>query len=161
MDDGWKPRNEGAQHTDTAWPPQGNAVPQERGFPTNPQQTTMQPPQPVPMEEPENKPKLVSEKADVKMESAPTSAPEEVKQDSGPRPISPPPPGKPSGVMLALARLADLEAQMEYAYAKHMQLVNRQNELKLQVNVLSTLPVGIEAFKEELEVLNSDEGIYE
>lgn len=160
MDDGWKPRNEAAQHADSAWPPQGNAVPQERGLLTNPQQT-MQPPKPVPKEEPENKPKLVSEKADVKMESAPASAPEEVIQNSGPRPISPPPPGKPSGVMLALTRLADLEAQMEYAYAKHMQLVNRQNELKLQVNVLSTLPVGIEAFKEELEVLNPEEGMDE
>jgi hypothetical protein len=45
-----------------------------------------------------------------------------------PMPLSPPPPGQPSGVVLALARLANLEAQMEYAYAKHMLLVRRQTK---------------------------------
>lgn len=82
----------------------------------------------------------------------------ESEKEKGPRPISPPPPGKPSGVVMALARLADLEAQMEYAYVKHMQLVKRQKELQQQAKVLETLPVGIEAFKEELDSLNATVG---
>jgi hypothetical protein len=44
---------------------------------------------------------------------------------------------------------------MEYAYAKHMQLVNRQKELQAQAKVLSDLPVGVEAFKEDLEALGA------
>ena len=75
-------------------------------------------------------------------------------QEQGPRPLTPPPIGKPSGVMQALVRLVDLEAQMEYAYAKHMLLVKRQKELQLQAKVLADLPVGFEAFKEELEALD-------
>jgi hypothetical protein len=51
---------------------------------------------------------------------------------------------------MALARLADLEAQMEYAFVKHMQLVKRQRELQLQAKVLEHLPVGLEAIKDEL-----------
>ena len=68
-----------------------------------------------------------------------------------PKPPSPPPAVKPSGVMIALTRLADLEAQLEFAFAKHMQLVKKQKELGSQTKVLSKLPVGIEAFQEDLE----------
>jgi hypothetical protein len=57
---------------------------------------------------------------------------------------------KPSGVMVALTRLADLEAQLEYAYAKHVQLMKIQEDLNLQSKILAKLPVGIDAFKEEL-----------
>ena len=75
----------------------------------------------------------------------------ELKPPPGPRPPTPPPKGSPSGVMIALARLVELEASMEYAYAKHMMLVKRGMELKEQYDVLRTLPVGIEAIKEDLE----------
>jgi hypothetical protein len=57
---------------------------------------------------------------------------------------------KPSGVMVALTRLADLEAQLEYAYAKHVQLMKTQEDLNLQSKILAKLPVGIDAFKDEL-----------
>lgn len=67
--------------------------------------------------------------------------------------IVPPPAGKPSGVMQALARFVELEAQMEYAFAKHMRLVNERSKLQAQVKVLSQLPVGLEALKEELAVV--------
>lgn len=79
----------------------------------------------------------------------------EEKPKEKPRPPSPPPPSEPSGVMQALARLIDLEAQMKYAYVKHMQLVNRQAELQAQSKLLATLPVAMEAFKEDLDALGS------
>eukprot|EP00980_Cylindrotheca_fusiformis_P018806 scaffold6265_cov193-Cylindrotheca_fusiformis.AAC.26 len=86
-----------------------------------------------------------SVKQEVKAEEEPTE----------PRPLSPPPEVKPSGVMEALTRLVDLEAQLEYAYAKHVQLMKVHEDLKLQSNVLSKLPVGIDAIKEELEALET------
>jgi hypothetical protein len=61
--------------------------------------------------------------------------------------------------MQALARLVDLEAQMEYAYAKHMRLVNRNKELKLQAKILADLPIGIDALKEDLDALTANEGV--
>ena len=76
-----------------------------------------------------------------------------VEQPKPPRPLTPPPVSKPSGVVMALARLADLEAQMEYAYVKHMQLVKRQRELQLQAKVLERLPVGLEAVRDELAAI--------
>jgi hypothetical protein len=77
----------------------------------------------------------------------------------GPRPLSPPPKGKPSGVMLALIRLAELEAQMEYAYVKHTLLVKRRRELQLQYRVLEGLPVGIEALQEDLKSFGSSDAL--
>ncbi|KAG7355719.1 hypothetical protein IV203_000405 [Nitzschia inconspicua] len=74
---------------------------------------------------------------------------------AAPRPISPPPDGSPSGVMKALTRLAELEASMEYAFAKHMLLVKRRKELQAEYKVLEKLPVGIEAIQEDLEKLPS------
>ena len=55
--------------------------------------------------------------------------------------------------MTAMIRLADLEAQMEYAYAKHMLLVKKRRELQQQHEVLKDLPVGIEAIQEDLDKL--------
>jgi len=78
-----------------------------------------------------------------------------------PPPISPPPKGKPTGVMLALTRLIELEASMEYAYAKHMLLSNRRKELQRQQEVLETLPVGIEAIRGDLEKLVPTSGFCE
>jgi len=84
--------------------------------------------------------------------SATVPAPaKEAKPPPVPRAPTPPPKGKPTGVMLALTRLFELEASMEYAYAKHMQLIKRQQELEEQYKVLETLPVGIESIIEDLE----------
>jgi hypothetical protein len=55
--------------------------------------------------------------------------------------------------MTAMIRLAELEAQMEYAYAKHMLLVKKRAELQLQHKLLKDLPVGIEAIQEDLDEL--------
>ena len=137
--DFWRPRSQ--------WPP----VRQERDLPLHREQLP-----------PRHKPVSDFPPTTGSTREFPATKPEPVKpvrvepeEEKVPRPISPPPPGKPSGVVLALARLADLEAQMEYAYAKHMQLVKRQKELRSQAKVLETLPVGIEAFKEELEALDA------
>ena len=87
----------------------------------------------------------------------PEKPPVEIKvadeQPKPPRPLTPPPASKPSGVVMALARLADLEAQMEYAYVKHMQLVKRQRVLHLQTKVLEHLPVGLDAVRDELAAM--------
>lgn len=40
---------------------------------------------------------------------------------------------------------------MEYAYAKHVLLVNRQKELEHQKKILQKLPVGLNAIKDDLE----------
>jgi len=65
--------------------------------------------------------------------------------------VAPPSKGKPTGIMLALARLIELESSMEYAYTKHMLLVNRRMELQHQQKVLENLPVGLEAIEMDLE----------
>lgn len=71
---------------------------------------------------------------------------------------SSPPPGSPSGLTRALVRLADLEAQMEYAYAKHMQVCQEHEIVKEKIEVLEKLPVGYDAFKDDLEKLIAQEG---
>lgn len=53
--------------------------------------------------------------------------------------------------MVAMTRLADLESQMEFAYAKHMQLVRERELLAVQTERLRDLPVGIEAFQDDLK----------
>ncbi|GAX14857.1 hypothetical protein FisN_29Lh069 [Fistulifera solaris] len=76
-----------------------------------------------------------------------------------PAPESPKPkrpePAEPSGFVTALTRLADLEAQMEYEFAKHMQLVIKHKELKAQYQLLERLPVGIDAIKDDLARLEN------
>jgi hypothetical protein len=63
-----------------------------------------------------------------------------------PPPATPPPePKEPSGLVLALTRLADLEAQMECGFAKHTQLVDEQKKLNAQY---------CDAFKEDFETLS-------
>ncbi|GKY93871.1 hypothetical protein MPSEU_000354000 [Mayamaea pseudoterrestris] len=64
----------------------------------------------------------------------------------------PPEPGQPSGRVLALTRLLDLETQMEFAYAKHMMLLRKQKLLRAQYDVLKDLPVGIDAIKDDLAI---------
>lgn len=74
-----------------------------------------------------------------------------------PEPSQPeaPEPAEPSGYVTALIRLADLEAQMEYEFAKHMQLLTTHQELKAQYQVLENLPVGLDAIKEDLARLEN------
>lgn len=75
----------------------------------------------------------------------------DMKKKLQPLKVTPPPKGKPTGIMLALARLIELESSMEYAYTKHMLLVNRRRELQHQQKVLETLPVGLDAIEKDLE----------
>uniref|UniRef100_A0A7S2YEY4 Uncharacterized protein n=1 Tax=Entomoneis paludosa TaxID=265537 RepID=A0A7S2YEY4_9STRA len=68
-----------------------------------------------------------------------------------PPPTPPPEPSAPSGLVLALTRLADMEAEMECAYAKHMLLKARQKKLRAQYELMENLPVGIEAIQDDLD----------
>lgn len=72
----------------------------------------------------------------------------------------PPSPGPPSGYTVALTRLADLEAQMEFAHAKHVLLVKRHQVLMKQYEHLEGLPVGLEAFQAELEAMVQTEKVH-
>jgi hypothetical protein len=144
------------------WPTPSSSAPPDRSIPHQQQHVTQQPVLANSNEIPDsrkqqNKPSDQTGQKKDTAQANPVPFAEE-KQEEGPRPVSPPPPGKPSGATEALARLVDLEAQMEYAYAKHMQLVNRQKELQAQAKVLSDLPVGVEAFKEDLEALGAGGG---
>jgi hypothetical protein len=65
--------------------------------------------------------------------------------------VQTPPPREPSSYVVSLTRLADLEAQLDYTYAKHMRLVQQGQILRSRSNLLESLPVGIEAFQDELD----------
>lgn len=84
----------------------------------------------------------------------PTPTPAEEVAVAVETPKSPPSPvGPPSGLMLELTRLADLESQLDFALAKHAQLVRQRELLEVQTEHLKTLPVGVDAFQEELTKL--------
>jgi hypothetical protein len=71
-----------------------------------------------------------------------------------PRPTTPPPePKDPSPSLLATTRLIDLEAQMEYAFCKHVQLVLEQQKIRARVRALETFGVGMEAIQDDLDAL--------
>ncbi len=151
---------------DATWKPRPNAIPPPGD--TRKQDDIKQERDPVSAQDPvHTEPQNSASANDVvsRADEAPVSKPEPFIVKSEPekakdmRPISPPPPGQPSGIVLALARLADLEAQMEYAYAKHMLLVRRQVELQLQTKILENLPVGMDAFSEELVALTVDTSV--
>jgi len=86
---------------------------------------------------------------------APTKVKEEPKKVVE-KPITPPPKVQPSGLILALSRLAELEEQLEYAFAKHVQLTRTQEILRIQTKVLEKLPVGIDAIREELDAAEAE-----
>lgn len=46
-----------------------------------------------------------------------------------------------------------MEAQMEFAHAKHIMLVKRHQVLMAQYDHLEGLPVGVDAFQAELEAM--------
>ena len=148
LDDRWTRPEDGDEGKDGSWQSQSSTAPNDRAI------TNLQKPTPTNLNEFRDSSRQQNAKDSTGEMSAPTVLGKQ-EQEQGPRPLTPPPIGKPSGVMQALVRLVDLEAQMEYAYAKHMLLVKRQKELQLQAKVLADLPVGFEAFKEELEALDS------
>lgn len=69
-------------------------------------------------------------------------------------PPSPPPePVEPSAFTAAVTRMVELESQLDFAIAKHLQLARQSEILKVQVFTLRDLPVGRESFQEDLEAL--------
>jgi hypothetical protein len=50
-----------------------------------------------------------------------------------------------------MARLADLNETMEFQYARHQQLTTEHECIKIKVETLKELPVGMDAFKEDLD----------
>ena len=95
------------------------------------------------------------EKKSAKKSKERLEAPSSPKKPTSPVHVVPPspPPGKPSALALARARLEDLTAQMEFQYAKHVQISKEHDIVKAKLTVLKTLPVGIDALKEDLEKL--------
>lgn len=75
------------------------------------------------------------------------------KEPELPPPLPTPAPSAPSKYVLALTRLVDLEAQMEFAFAKHLQLVTGGKRLHAQTETLQDLPVGMECFNKEYDVV--------
>eukprot|EP00977_Amphora_coffeiformis_P009051 scaffold2050_cov167-Amphora_coffeaeformis.AAC.5 len=67
-----------------------------------------------------------------------------------PRPASPPP-SEPSGLVLALTRLANMEEELNFAYARHMKLMAKQKKLRASYAKLENLPVGLEAIEDDLK----------
>ena len=49
--------------------------------------------------------------------------------------------------------MVDLESQLDFAYAKHLQLVRQTQLLKAQVETLQNLPVGREAFQDDIDAI--------
>lgn len=84
---------------------------------------------------------------------ASTPTPQEVVVDVVP--LSPPT-APPSALALAMARLTDLTAQMEFQYAKHLQLSREHEIIKIKLSVLQGLPVGTDAFRDDLQKLTAE-----
>ena len=65
-----------------------------------------------------------------------------------------PPPAPPSGLAVAMARLTDLNCQIEYQYAKHLQLTEEHELAKAKYELLKKLPIGVEALREDINAMN-------
>jgi len=125
-----------------------------------------QPTQPAPTSRPAPSVKVELESAkQIKVKSKPvqneSAKPMPAKMKEEPKepvekPIAPPPKVEPSGLIMALSRLAELEEQLEYAFAKHVQLTKTQEKLRAQTKVLKKLPVGIDAIREELDAAQAE-----
>jgi hypothetical protein len=64
---------------------------------------------------------------------------------------SPPPePLPPSNFIVCLVRWMESESQLDFTYAKHLLLIRKQKLLRSQIEKLEQLPVGAEAFQEDL-----------
>jgi hypothetical protein len=55
--------------------------------------------------------------------------------------------------MVALARLADLDSQLDFALAKHAQVVRECELIHVHTKHLEKLPVGVEAFEDDFSKL--------
>lgn len=89
--------------------------------------------------------------------SSPIAAKKDPPKPAGPTRVPSPPPGPPSGLAEAMARLADATAQMEFAYAKQLKLRREQEVVRAKIEVLEKLPVGADAYREDLERLTAAE----
>ena len=87
-------------------------------------------------------------------EPRPATPDPEVPKEADVVPPSPPPePTEPSAFTVALTRMVDLESQLDFVYAKHLQLIRQTELLTAQIDTLRDLPVGREAFQEDLDKL--------
>jgi hypothetical protein len=82
-------------------------------------------------------------------------------EEAPPKPLtpprSPPPePSPPSALVVALSRLVEAESQMDYAFAKHLQLIRKRKLLRAEIDRLEKLPVGADAFKDDLDKFIAD-----
>lgn len=80
---------------------------------------------------------------------------EEERRDRRESLLKQPEPKEPTGYVQAVLRLLDLEAQMEYLHAKLVQQQFKSRILGEQRKVLNDLPVGLDAFIEELQEATS------
>ena len=94
--------------------------------------------------------KTVSTSTPSKRDSTPPPQREDEKVDIVP---PSPPASQPSGLAQALARLSDANAEMEFQYAKHLQLTKEHEIIKAKIERLKELPVGVDAFKDDLDAL--------
>lgn len=99
-----------------------------------------------------------SEQEIAKSPTPPPPPPPVVKSPSPPPPPpSPPPePVPPSSFLVSLVRLVEAESQLDYVLAKHLQLVRKRKLLRAQIEKLESLPIGADAFKEDLDKLIAD-----
>lgn len=78
-----------------------------------------------------------------------------------PPPTPPPEPSAPSAYMMALTRLAEVEAQMEFEFAKLTRVSMKRQLVRAELDTLSSLPVGRPAFQEDYEKYLAEHGIDE
>ena len=90
--------------------------------------------------------------ADHRAPSSPEAVEMEVEEVTPPRAPAPDP-TDPTPAVVAMARWMDLEAQLEYVYAKHVQLVLEHRTQRARCDRLEQLDVGMEAFQEDLDAL--------
>ena len=84
--------------------------------------------------------------------TSPAAVDMEVEEVRPPRAPAPDP-TDPTPAVSAMARWMDLEAQLEYAFAKHVQLVLEHRTQRARCDRLEQLDVGMEAFQDDLDAL--------
>lgn len=52
--------------------------------------------------------------------------------------------------------MVEAESQLDYAYAKHLSLIHKRKVLRAQIEKLEKLPIGADAFKDDLAKLIAD-----
>ena len=76
-----------------------------------------------------------------------------------PPPTPPPEPSAPSAYVTSLTRLAEVEAQMEFEFAKLTRLCMKRQMVQAERDTLSNLPAGRDAFQEDLNKYLSEHGV--